>query len=122
MPNPLVLVTVPPSEQNLSHVLGTDKVFKFTAYNLDGVSPTNITGWSISFILHQYGDPTNVYLTLTVGAGVVISNGSQGETTVTVSATNIASFVPNLYQWRLERTDSGNDFVIGKGNYSLLAR
>lgn len=122
MPEPITLGTVPPFERNLSQVLSTDKSFTVTARNLDGVTPTNVTGWAVSFVLHAYGDPNVVYLTLTVGSGVTISNGPAGEITIAVTSSNISSLSPDCYQWRLERTDSGSDFVIGRGLYSILAR
>lgn len=122
MPEPITLVTVPQFERNLFQHAGTDKSFRVTVRNLDGVTPTNVTGWAISFTLHAYGDPNITYFTLTVGSGVTISNGPAGEVTIAITTTNITNFSPNLYNWILERTDSGNDFIIGKGSWSLLAR
>lgn len=123
MPEPIVQAVAPAFERNLAQHVGTDKSFTVTVRNLDGVTPTNVTGWAVSFIIHVFGDPNVTYLTLTSpSSGVTISNGPNGEITATVTATNITALLPGLFQWRLERTDSGSDRVLGMGSYSILAK
>lgn len=120
--DPITLVTVSPFEKNLSHFIDTDKSFKVTVRNLDGVTPTNIVGWTISFTVHAYKDPNVVYITKTVGSGVTISNGLAGELTVVVDDDDVDDMAPGQYEYRLERTTAGSEFVIGRGMYTLLAR
>ena len=123
MPEPITLVTVPQFERNLAHPTGTDKSFKITVRNLDGVTPTNITSWTMSFVIHAYGDPNIVFVTKTVGSGITISNATAGELTVTVSASDVSAILPGEFSWKLERiAPDSSTFVIGKGNYSMIAK
>ena len=122
MPEPITLVTVPQFERNLFHHVDADKSFQVTVRNLDGVTLTNITGWAVSFVVHAYSNPNITYFTKTVGSGVTISNGLAGLLTVAIEDGDVTSVPPGLYQWRLERTDAGSEFVIGIGSYSLLAK
>lgn len=123
MPDPLTLVTVPQFERNLFHHVGTDKSFQFTIYRLDKVTPVDLTAWvALSFIIHRYGDPNIVYVTKTAGSGVVFTNRTAGLVTITISATDIANMLPDTYHWRLERTDSGSDYVPDLGTYTLLSK
>lgn len=122
MPEPITLVTVPPFERNLSQTIGTDKSFKVTVRNLDGVTPTNITGWAVSFTVHAFGDPNVTYISKTVGSGITLSNATQGEMTIAIDDTDTDSMAATSYEYRLERTDAGSEFVIGRGVYTLLRR
>jgi len=122
-PDPVTLVTIPPFEKNLSQYVNTDKSFRLTAYGLDKVTPVDLTAWvAVSFIIHAYGDPNVVYITKTVGSGVTFTNRPAGVMTVSLDAADVASVPPGGYQWRLERTDSGSDYVVGLGSFSLLAK
>lgn len=120
--NPITLVTVPPFEKNLSQFIDTDKSFVVTVRRLDGVTPENITGWTMQFTVHAYGDPNVVYITKTVGSGITISNGPAGELTVTIDDDDVDDMVPGGYEYRLERTTAGSEFIIGRGMYTLLSR
>lgn len=107
---------------NLFQYIGTDKQFQITIYQGDGVTRQDVTGWAVSFIVHAYGDPNVVYITKTVGSGVVLTTPTRGVVTATIAAADTANMPPNLYQWRLERTDTSNDVVTGTGTYSLLGK
>ena len=115
MPDPAVIA-------NIFQYVGTDKQFQLTVYQADGVTLQDITGWTVSFIIHAYGDPNIVYVTKTVGSGVVLTTPTRGVLTATISATDVTSILPGLYQWRAERTNSANDIVVGTGTYSLLGK
>lgn len=116
MPDPAVIA-------NLFQYIGTDKRFAITIFQGDGVTRQDLSSWSaVSFIVHAYGDPRIVFITKTVGSGVAFTTPTQGLITVTIDAADTANMPPNLYQWRLERTDSANDVVTGFGTYSLLAK
>lgn len=120
--DPITLVTVSPFEKNLSQFIDTDKSFRVTVRNLDGITPTNITGWTITFTIHAYGDPNVTYITKTVSSGITISNGPAGELTVVVDDDDVDDMLPGGYEYRLERTTAGSEFIIGRGMYTLLAR
>lgn len=108
---------------NLAQHLATDRQFQFTVYRSDGVTPQDLTSWvAVSFVVHAYDDPNVVYITKTVGSGVVFTDRTNGIITVTIDSADVTSMRTGLYAWKLERTDSGSDFVIGLGLYSLLGK
>ena len=120
--DPITLVTVPAFTKNLSQYIDTDKSFRVTVRNLDGVTPTNIASWTATFTVHAYGDPNVVYITKTVGSGITISNGPAGEMTIVVDDDDVDDMPLSGYEYRLERTNAGSEFVIGRGMYTLLSR
>jgi len=123
MPEPITLVTVPQVSRNLVQYAGIDKQFSFTVRGLDGVIPIDLTSWTaVAFTIHAYGDPNVVYLTKTLGSGVVFTDRLRGTLTVTVGSGDLDGMSVDGYQWRLERTDAGNDYVVEAGLYSLLTR
>lgn len=108
---------------NLAQHIGTDRQFQFTVLRSDRVTPQDLTSWvAVSFIIHAYGNPNIVYITKTVGSGVTFTNRPAGVITGAVNAADVTSMQPGLYQWRMERTDSGSAFVVGIGTYSLLPK
>lgn len=108
---------------NLFQYLGTDKQFQVTIFQGDGVTRQDLSTWAaVSFIVHAYGNPNIVYITKTVGSGVALTTPLQGIITVTINAADTASMPPDLYQFRIERTDANNDVVTGIGTYSLLGK
>ena len=115
MPDPAVIA-------NLFQYIGTDKQFQVTIYQSDGVTTQDVTGWSLSFIVHSYGDPNITYITKTVGSGVVLTTPTRGVVTATVLAADTTNMPSGLYQWRLERTDTANDVMVATGTYSLLGK
>lgn len=120
--DPITLITVPAFEKNLNQFVDTDKSFVVTVRNLDGVTPTNVSGWTVTFTIHAYGDPNVVYITKTVGSGITLSNALAGEMTIAVSDDDTDDMPPGQYEYRLERTNGGSEFVVGRGMYTLLAR
>lgn len=108
---------------NLAQHTGTDRQFQFTVLRSDRVTPQDLTSWvAVSFIVYAYDDPNIVYVTKTVGSGVTFTDRTNGIITAAVDAADIANLRPGQYAWRLERTDSGSDFVVGIGLYSLLGK
>jgi len=103
---------------NLFQYVNTDKQFQFTVYKSDGVTPQDVTGFTISLVVHAYGDPNVAYFT----KSAALTTPTKGVVTVTVSAADNASMPPNLYDYRLERTDAANDIVLARGTYSLLGK
>ena len=120
--DPITLVTVPPFEKNLSQFIDSDKSFQVTVRNLDGITPTNITSWTVSFVVHAYGDPNVVYITKIVSSGITISGALQGLLTIAVDDDDTVNMPPGSYEYRLERTNAGVEYVIGRGLYTLLAK
>lgn len=103
--------------------LGTDKTFADTIYQSDGVTPQDITNWSLKFVVHAYGDQSTVFITKTTGGGgITIPLPTNGLANITVNAADTVNMFPGQYGWYVERTDSGADDVLSYGLFTLLQR
>ena len=51
---------------NLVMLVGEDMLFQDSVVRADGTTPADITDWSVSFVVHAYGDPSTVFVTKTV--------------------------------------------------------
>lgn len=106
---------------NLSMIVGEDREFQDTIYQADGVTVQNISGWSVSFIVFRYDNPTTIFFTkTTAGGGVVLTSPLTGVLQVTVTAADTASMYPNQYKFVVQRTDTSNVLNLTRGVLSLL--
>ncbi len=107
---------------NLSQFTGEDRIYQITVYS-SGTTPQNITGWSLAFRVHVYGDPGSLFLTKTTGGGgIVLTNPTLGILQVSLAAADTSSLTPDEYQFFLERTDTSNDLILTAGLFTLLRR
>lgn len=97
---------------NISLVIGSDKTITDTVVNAAGEAQ-NITGWSLSFVVHGYGNPLAIYITKTTGGGgITITNGVGGVLAVSIERADTLLMYPGSYDYVIRRTDSGfNDAV-----------
>lgn len=93
------------------------KVLEFTIYQADGVTPENITGYSITFEFCQ-NDYTTVY-SKTVGSGIVLTDAVNGVLQVTVDPADTSALTPGVYRYALKRTDAGSEAVLAHGTVLL---
>jgi hypothetical protein len=106
---------------NLAMYQGEDKIFQDTIYQADCVTPEDITGWTLSFVVHAYGDPTTVYITkTTANGGIAIVNGPGGILQITVANADTTGLNPDEYQYVLSRTDTGANAIPTTGLFTLL--
>lgn len=112
----------PATIQNITAYIGTDNSYVFTVFQSDGVTPVNITGFAIQFVVEEYGNSAGVFITKTVGSGVTLTNPTQGQFTVSLVAADTASMYPGQYAYRTERTDSGSDTVYPLGLFTLFSK
>lgn len=103
-------------EQDLTIYAGED--ITLTVSPASGVSPTDITGWSLSFTLLTKLGGSTVFTKTTGGGGITITNASGGVFTVTISASN-STQTPGSYVYFIRRTDSGNVSVLTKGRLTI---
>ena len=82
-----------------------------------GVTPTDITGWTLSFTLLT-GLGGTVVFTKTSGSGISVTSAAAGTFTVTLTATNTDQ-TPGTYYYFLRRTDSGNVAVLTAGRLKI---
>jgi len=88
----------------------------------DTMSPaTNITGWSLAFTVRKnYGDPNPALIAKTVGAGITITNATNGVFTIAIARADTASLTPGVYVYDVQRTDAGNETVLTIGYLTIL--
>ncbi len=108
-----------PSIANLSMFQGEDKTFQDLIYQADGVTPQDITGWTVRFVICSYNDPTTIFLAKACTAVGPTANGLTG---VTVLSTDTAPFYPGQYSYFFERTDVGADAVPTLGLFTLMLK
>ena len=104
---------------NIVWYIGEDVSIPDTIYQADGITPENITGWSVSFIVHAIGSSTPL-ITKTVGAGIVLTTPLSGLLTVTIAAADSATLAANQYCFKVVRTDAGADAILTTGFLTLL--
>lgn len=104
---------------NLAMRIGEDKIFQDTIYQSDGITPQNITGWSVSFVVHRYGDRSTVFITKTVGAGITLTSPTTGVMQITVANADTVSLQLGQYGYYVQRTDSGNSADLSSGLFTL---
>ena len=99
---------------------GTDHVFEFTIYQADGITPQDITGWTLSWMLKRAeGDADSAaILTKTGGAVNVVTPGS-GRVDVTVADTDTVSIPGDSYFHELKRIDDQQESVESYGSAVL---
>jgi len=102
---------------NISFYKGEDVTLTVT------MSPiTNITGWTIQFTVRKaYGDATAL-ITKTTGAGIAITNATNGVFTVTIASADTSGLEQRAYVYDISRTDAGNRTVLTIGNLTLLPK
>lgn len=100
--------------QNFTLVAGEDISIPWTIYQADGVTPQNITGWSLAFTVHDL-DGTVYFVKATGGGGIALTTPLSGLATVTLNSADTLELVPRPYLFRGERTDAGADAVETRG-------
>lgn len=105
---------------NLSIFVGEDKLFQDQIYEADGTTQQDVTGWHLTFTVHAYHDPSTVFITKTVGSGVtLVPPTTEGVVDILVSSSDTLGIWPGVYQWKLERTDSGSEAVLSLGLFTV---
>lgn len=106
-------------QANFSVYRGEDASLVFAIYEADGVTPQNITGWSLSFTVRPAGGIA--LIAKTVGNGIALTTPASGIATVTLAAADTSSLPAVYYSFSLARTDSGQDAELTSGLMILLS-
>lgn len=98
--------------------LGEDKNLVFTIYQADGVTPQNITGWALSYMLKRRVtdlDPAAVLTRTTALGAITLTTPLLGICTVSIPDDVSDPLVAQLYHHELKRTDAGSEGVLTYG-------
>ncbi len=106
---------------NFSMYIGDDKTIVDTIVDSNG-DPVNITGWSLAFYIHAYGDPGTVFVTKTTSSGISIPTGTNGIANIQLNRADTLNMKPDCYGFHVDRADSGNNDVVSAGLASLSLR
>src|SRR4051812_19735578 len=98
---------------------GEDIELGDTIYQSDGVTPEDITGWSIQFTVHKLG---TTYITKTTGDGITLTDPENGILTVAIDGTDTEDMTPYNYEFCIERTDPGGAGVLTTGTIPLFSK
>ena len=99
-----------------------DKELTFAIKQADGVTPQNITGWALSWMLkrRKTDADASALVTKTTGGGTItITDGPNGVCTLTVTDENTAAVRAGLYVHELKRTDVGAETPLTEGTVVL---
>ena len=116
-------MAVPGNTVNLAIFLGEDKTLQDIIYQPDGVTKQDITGWTWTFAVHMYGDPTQI---LIQKAGLTSTDPTHGVLNIqllrldTVNADGSAKIPPGEYGYYIVRTDSSNWTEPTQGLFTIL--
>ena len=99
--------------------VGEDQTFRFTIYQADGVTPQNISGWSLEWVLRVRASSSSAILTKTTSSGIVITDESAGKCEVSVTRTESNLLVPGKYFHTLRRSDTNFSTVLSHGDAVL---
>lgn len=105
---------------------GEDKRIWFEVYGADGVTPIDITGWTLSWQLKRLRDAGPALIAKTTDAGISISGTfiasaaiNRQRAIVTVTDDDTAGLPAGTYWHELKRTDADVEQVIAQGEAVL---
>lgn len=91
----------------------------FTITFTSGGSAFNISGYTFSLQVRNFGSSTNL-VSLTQGSGLT-NNGAAGTLVGTISSSNLSALSPNDYYWQLTVVQPDTfTYVLLQGRFSLF--
>ncbi len=108
-----------PSIVDFGFYLGEDYTQEFDVVGCDGVTPLDISGWTIVCTAATYNDPTFPTL-FTLNA--VLNDPTQGKCTVTFPRSATRTLPARTYVYALSETNTGADASLVTGYLQLSYR
>ena len=99
----------------------TERVFEDTIFQADGVTPEDITGWLVTFLLMDISTLVEI-LTKSVGSGILLNDAPNGKLQITIDATDTIAVLgadSPLYVFEIRRTDASDEAVVTYGSAVL---
>jgi hypothetical protein len=109
--------------------VGEDKSLVFTIFKADGVTPQDVSGWTLSWRLKRLKSDADsaALLTKTTSSGIAISGAYNVDptlntqvVTVTVADTDTDPIAPGTAYHELKRTNDASETVLAFGAVRLL--
>lgn len=105
-----------PADQDLTITRGDTETLVMTIMAGES-TPVDITGRTYRAQIRSQQDSTTIKASFTC----IVTSGTSGQVTCTLSATDSASLSPGLYFWDFEENASGVVSTIISGNVTVLA-
>jgi hypothetical protein len=100
-----------PNIQNIQLNKVLNNVVQDQIFQPDGVTPQDVTGWSLECVFHQVGNESNVLLTkTTANGGIVFVTPTSGLIQILVNPSDMTGWLisPNgTLGYFVQRTDTG---------------
>ena len=97
---------------------GNDGTLSFTVFNPDGTRKT-LTNASIEWLLAETDDIDNPHVTKTVGSGITITDGPNGECDVTLDSSDTSDLRGNKHHRLTVTDDNGDTYVAAVGTFKI---
>lgn len=104
-------------QQDFTMWAGNKVTFQVTVTDEDGAA-VNISGFAISWVLRMYALATEDLVVKTVGAGVTLTNPTQGVFTVALDSEDTIDLAGNYYH-EAARTDAGSETTYLTGTVTI---
>lgn len=89
---------------------GEDRVLLFKLFQADGVTPLDISSWTIAFNL---GGTSNTPL---ITKACTVTSGPAGElSTAAITPSELNALTAGMYRFSLRRTNASNNTVLARG-------
>ena len=115
------------TQENLEVEAGTTFVFDFFAYESDGTTPMNLTGWDARMqVRNNYSKNGSAVLDFTTGNGKIVITPAAGQMQLTITPADTDNLAVDAdgrtmyYDLELYNSGSGIVYRPFKGNFTLL--
>lgn len=103
---------------NIDLYVGEDYLQPFVVSREDGVTYSNINGWTIQLFVSRPRQSSDILLTKTA----LIDDGANGKCSVAFDRADTVSLPPGDYSYNLAHTDDGENYVLTYGYLILRER
>lgn len=101
--------------------IGSDLVLRFNIKQEDLITPQDMTGWTLSFVLREKTQDGTIKISKTTSSGIALANGSgtNDRANVTIQRADTLALREGIYWYALWRSDDPNDTVLAYGSAYL---
>jgi hypothetical protein len=99
-------------QQDIEMFSGDDKSLAVTVYAEDGITPVDITGFTVTWILSARPTGSVAIVTKTVGSGITLTDPGNGVFTVTLADTDTDALLGKYYHQARITDQSGNKSTV----------
>ena len=114
-------------DRSYQFFLGEDKILSNTIYEANGVTPIDISGWEIWFVMRESIDAPTALITkktTDVSNGITITNGPAGQLEIAFADTDTDGSADTLkagtaYHYSVKRLNAGVEQILTFGTLTF---